>query len=129
MMHQEPSRRIGSGCLTGGLVFRFWTFRITFFVAAWFACSLIVPVLFAQQGRGNGTESATNSVQVVAIQGTNWWIAPSGAADWVMASTRMPQSVRTGDRIRTGRHTRLFLRTPNLGVIQIPPLSTIEISP
>jgi len=68
-------------------------------------------------------------VQVIAIQGTNWWIAPSGAADWVLASTRMPQVVRIGDRIRTGRQTRLFLRTPNLGVIQIPPLSTIEISP
>jgi tetratricopeptide (TPR) repeat protein len=40
----------------------------------------------------------------------------------------MPQNVRTGDRIRTGRHTRLFLRTPHLGVIQIPPLSTIEIA-
>ncbi|MBK7999452.1 MAG: TonB-dependent receptor [Verrucomicrobia bacterium] len=40
----------------------------------------------------------------------------------------MPQTVRTGDRIRTGRHTRLFLQTPQLGVIQIPPLSTIEIS-
>jgi Flp pilus assembly protein TadD len=41
----------------------------------------------------------------------------------------MPQTVRPGDRIRTGRHTRLFLRTPHLGVIQVPPLSTIEISP
>jgi tetratricopeptide (TPR) repeat protein len=41
----------------------------------------------------------------------------------------MPQVVRTGDRIRTGLHTRLFLRTPQLGVIQVPPLTTLEISP
>jgi len=76
-------------------------------------------------------ETATNqaSVQVIAIQGTNWWIAPKGAVDWVLASTQMPHTVRSGDRIRTGRHTRLFLRTPHLGVIQIPPLSTIEIAP
>ncbi len=85
--------------------------------------------LHAQEDRHATTVSASNAVQVIAIQGTNWWIAPSGAADWVLASTRMPQIVRPGDRIRTGRHTRLFLRTPQLGVIQIPPLSTIEISP
>jgi tetratricopeptide (TPR) repeat protein len=66
---------------------------------------------------------------VIAIQGTNWWVAPNGATDWVLASTQMPQMVRPGDRLRTGRYTRLYLRTPNLGVIQIPPLSTIEIPP
>ena len=70
----------------------------------------------------------TNGVQVIALQGTNWWVAPNGAADWVLASTRMPQNVYPGDRIRTGRHTRLFLRTQHLGVIQVPPLSTLEIS-
>lgn len=83
--------------------------------------------IHAQEKRRIGSEVTSNAVQVVAIQGTNFWIAPSGAADWVLASTRMPQMVRPGDRIRTGRHTRLFLRTPQLGVIQIPPLSTIEI--
>ncbi len=77
---------------------------------------------------GSHQVSAQSPVKVIAIQGTNWWIAPNGAADWVMASTRMPQDVRPGDRIRTGRHTRLFLQTPNLGVVQIPPLSTIEIA-
>src|SRR5690349_6952736 len=114
MMHQEPSRRIGSGCLMSHQALRFWTCRFAFLLTAWFACSTGAPVLLAQQGRGDGTASPTNTVQVVAIQGTNWWIAPGGAADWVMASTRMPQTVRTGDRVRTGRHTRLFLRTPNL---------------
>ncbi|HKX62468.1 MAG TPA: tetratricopeptide repeat protein, partial [Verrucomicrobiae bacterium] len=79
------------------------------------------------QGSGPKRDVPSGSVEVIAIQGTNWWIAPSGATDWVLASTQMPQPVRTGDRIRTGRHTRLFLRTPSLGVIQIPPLSTIEI--
>ncbi len=72
--------------------------------------------------------AAQTVVQVVGIQGTNWWIAPNGATAWVMASTRMPQPVRVGDRIRTGRHTRLFLQTTELGVVQIPPLSTIEIT-
>src|SRR5262249_23705801 len=83
--------------------------------------------LFAQQPAGANPNR--DAVQVIAIQGTNWWIAPNGAVDWVLASTRMPQNVHPGDRIRTGRHTRLFLRTPHLGVIQVPPLSTIEISP
>lgn len=80
-----------------------------------------------ETGRAS-SEDSPNVVQVVAIQGTNWWIAPRGAADWVLASTRMPQVVRTGDRIRTGRHTRLYLRTPHLGVIQVPALTTLEIS-
>jgi Tfp pilus assembly protein PilF len=96
--------------------------------------SLFAALLFLIGSIGNSTLAAqdssvsSNTVQVIAIQGTNWWIAPSGASDWVLASTQMPQVVRTGDRLRTGRHTRLYLRTPNLGVIQIPPLSTIEIS-
>lgn len=77
---------------------------------------------------GSHQVSAQSPIKVIAIQGTNWWIAPSGAADWVMASTRMPQDVRPGDRLRTGRHTRLFLQNRHLGVVQIPPLSTIEIS-
>ncbi|HXI52937.1 MAG TPA: FecR domain-containing protein, partial [Candidatus Saccharimonadales bacterium] len=85
--------------------------------------------LCAGEAASAEAERLTNSVQVIAIQGTNWWIAPSGAAEWVLASTRMPQVVRTGDRIRTGLHTRLFLRTPQLGVIQVPPLTTLEISP
>jgi tetratricopeptide (TPR) repeat protein len=82
-------------------------------------------ILGAQAPTGPGRPGP---VQVVAIQGTNWWIAPRGATDWVLASARVPQVVRAGDRLRTGRHTRLFLQTSHLGVIQIPPLSTIEIS-
>ncbi|HXJ58355.1 MAG TPA: TonB-dependent receptor [Verrucomicrobiae bacterium] len=80
------------------------------------------------QAPGRAPSSATNLTQVIAIQGTNYWVAPRGADDWVLASTQVPQNVRIGDRIRTGRDTRLFLRTPHLGVIQIPPLSTVEIS-
>lgn len=93
-------------------------------LVVWFS----MRAVHAQENRGTTSNPGSNAVQVIAIQGTNWWIAPNGATDWVLASTRMPQTVRSGDRIRTGRHTRLFLRTPQLGVIQIPPLSTIEIS-
>src|SRR3989442_12835060 len=102
--------------------------RPTWFLRACLCWLFFAPVLLAQEDRRGAAEPTRGAVQVIAIQGTNWWIAPSGAADWVLASTRMPQEVRTGDRIRTGRHTRLFLRTPNLGGIQIPPLSTLEIS-
>lgn len=91
-------------------------------------------VLLAFHGSGRAqsrgaSESSTNGVRAIAIQGTNWWIAPAGATDWVLASTRMPQDIRPGDRLRTGRNTRLFLQTPQLGVIQVPPLSTLEIAP
>lgn len=74
-------------------------------------------------------EATPQGVEVIAVQGAQWWIAPKGAADWVLASTQMPQTVRAGDRVRTGRETRLFLRTSRLGVIQIAPMSTLEISP
>lgn len=74
-------------------------------------------------------EAPSQGVEVIAVQGVQWWIAPKGAADWVLASSQMPQTVRPGDRIRTGRETRLFMRTSRLGVIQIAPMSTLEISP
>jgi Tfp pilus assembly protein PilF len=94
-------------------------------------CWVALMVLSGHLPAQNPVEASrsTNGVRAIAIQGTNWWIAPAGAADWVMASTRMPQDIRPGDRLRTGRNTRLFLQTPHLGVIQVPPLSTLEIAP
>src|SRR5678809_780257 len=105
MTHQGPSRRIGSGCSLkiSGLGNALCRLKLT----GWclFVCSVSSFVLSAQEVGQGGNKPSNDTVQVIAIQGTNWWIAPSGAADWVLASTRMPQNVRTGDRIRTGRHT------------------------
>jgi tetratricopeptide (TPR) repeat protein len=88
-----------------------------------------IPALLAQENSPVAQAAQPQLTQAVAIEGTNWWIAPAGAADWVLASTQMPHNLRTGDRIRTGRHTRLYLRTAQLGVIQVPPFTTLEIAP
>jgi Tfp pilus assembly protein PilF len=101
-----------------------------------FGCAAlhIAPALLAQHEAQieNQKSNIENSTQVCGIQGTNWWVGPSGAADWLPASNLKSKienlKLRAGDRIRTGRHTRVFLRTPHLGVIQIPPLSTVELS-
>src|SRR5690348_5818730 len=129
MKHQGPSRRIGPGCSGKLPVLGVRTVRLPVVWLWMLVCVGCPALLLAQHEEAGGNDPGTKPVQVIAIQGTNWWIAPSGAADWVSASARVPQGVRTGERIRTGRHTRLLLRPPSLGVIQIPPLSTIEIAP
>lgn len=109
-----------------------WTLRM---LKTWVASApglflLFLGCGFSERAQGqNRIEAPSQGVEVIAVQGVQWWIAPKGAADWVLASTQMPQTVRPGDRIRTGRQTRLFMRTPRLGVIQVAPLSTLEISP
>lgn len=110
-------------CKQSAILGSFWSLGVGFLLG------IECQGLGADAAVGTSTSSASldSPVQVVALQGTNWWMSPRGASDWVLASTHMPQAVHGGDKIRTGRQTRLFLQTPRLGVIQIPPFSTFEV--
>src|SRR6185295_9716239 len=46
-----------------------------FFILFSLCCA---PGLLAQAPGLAGADSSTDSLQVIAIQGTNWWVAPTG---------------------------------------------------
>jgi hypothetical protein len=71
---------------------------------------------------------AAEIIDIRAMEGTNLWVSPEGARDWIPASTQL-KALKSGDRVRCGANTRLTLQVRNQGVIRIAPDSEIEIRP
>lgn len=74
------------------------------------------------------TTPAATEVEIRSLEGTNLWISPRGATDWVPVSAQL-RSLRTGDRGRTGRGTRLTLQLHSKSVIRIQENTEFQIDP
>jgi hypothetical protein len=72
--------------------------------------------------------AAIDPVTVVAVEGTNFWVSPSGAADFIPASAQIT-SLSPGDRVRCGANTRLTLRLRSGGILRVGHDSEFEVRP
>src|SRR2546427_572548 len=79
--------------------------------------------------RGGGTLLVTNSVELVAIQGTVE-VARAGQQVWDLASTLPPyRRLNPGDQIRTKLHSRATIRLSDLTVVELGPNAHLELLP
>jgi tetratricopeptide (TPR) repeat protein len=77
----------------------------------------------------NDDQSASRpgGVKVLAVEGENAWRLPSGSNEWMRLQAG--QTLRYGDRGRTGARTRLMLRLEDEGEISIPERSEFLVEP
>ena len=65
-------------------------------------------------------------VEVLEIRGELVEVGLPGTDDWIPVSSRL-KTLKPGYRLRTGPRSSVLLRTPNLGVVNIPERSVVEI--
>ena len=93
------------------------------------AIRLIALVLMslAMLAAARGAESPTEqSCVVISIEG-KLDVAVKGQATWKAAATN--QTLKAGDRVRTGNRSRAALKWSDLSVVRVNELTTLEIQP
>jgi Tfp pilus assembly protein PilF len=89
-------------------------------VAGWFAvfmANLAAPLMAA---------NLPDDIRVVEIQGVVE-VSPAGADTWVLTQTN--QTLHAADRLRTGANSRAALKWSDQSVMQLGPLTELEILP
>ncbi|HXG46568.1 MAG TPA: FecR domain-containing protein [Methylomirabilota bacterium] len=97
--------------------------RTRFFFAAWIALTLSAATGLRAQPPASGDVPAST---LLAFEG-QVEVRPAGAAVWSPATTN--QALRGGDRVRTGRRSRVTLRLSDLSVTRVGELTSFEIRP
>jgi Tfp pilus assembly protein PilF len=90
-------------------------------IAGWFAVSaahLAAPL--------RASDQILDEIRVVEVQGVVE-VSPAGADTWVLTQTN--QALHAADRLRTGANSRAALRWSDKSVMQLGPLTELEILP